>query len=397
MSNIAMDGVVVLDLSRVVSGPYATMLFADMGARVIKVELPGVGDDTRLFGPLIQGQSPYYMTINRNKESITLNMKSPEGKRLLWELVKQADIVVENFRPGVLDRLGFGYAALKKVNPRLVLGSLSGFGQTGPYAQRAGYDVLAQAMSGMMSINGWPGGKPTKMNTAIGDVLGGLSLAAGVLAAYSNAIKTGVGQWVDVSLADSAISALCTINHIFLATGQVPGFSGGHDGVLAPFGAFACKGGSVIVAAGNDKLFGQLCALMERPELVQDERFCVNEARMAHREELQAEIESWLSSMDMEQAVETLLNAGIAAGPINTIDKVAADPHMGGAREMFPTIVDPVLGPIRITGSQLKMSDTPTGVRKNPPALGEDNAAVYGGLLGLSEEEIRSLRDNHVI
>ena len=188
MDNIALNGVVVLDLSRVVSGPYATMLMADMGARVIKVEMPGVGDDTRKFGPLIQGESPYFIMLNRNKESITLNMKSPRGKEILWELVKKADIIVENFRPGVLERLGFGYAELKRVNPWVVLGSISGFGQTGPYASRAGYDILGQAMSGIMSVTGWPGGKPTRVNTALCDILSGMSLAVGVLAAYLSLI-----------------------------------------------------------------------------------------------------------------------------------------------------------------------------------------------------------------
>ena len=397
MSNIAMDGVVVLDLSRVVSGPFATMLMADMGAKVIKVEMPGVGDDTRLFGPLIKGESPYFMTLNRNKESITLNMKTEKGKEILWKLVRKADIVIENFRPGVLDRLGFGYENLKKANPKIVLGSISGFGQTGPYSNRAGYDILGQAMSGIMSVTGWPGGEPTRVNTALCDILSGLSLAVGVLGAYSNAVKTGVGQRVDVSLVDSGVATLCTINHIYLSTGVVPGLTGNRDGVLAPFASYTCKDGSLIIACGNDKLFGELCQLIGQPELAQDERFKTNEVRMAHNDELQETLEKWLADKTVEEAVDLFLKAGIPAGPINTIDKVVADPHIAGARDMFPHIHHPVLGDMQITGSHLKMSDTPTGVRKLPPALGEDNVPIYKDFLGLTLSEIEDLKDSGVI
>lgn len=397
MKNSALNGTLVLDLSRVVSGPYATMMMADMGARVIKVEVPGRGDDTRLFGPLIEGESPYYMTLNRNKESITLDLKKPEGKELLWKLVKKADIIVENYRPGVLDRLGFGYEKLKQVNQRVVLGSISGFGQTGPYRDRAGYDVLGQAMSGMMSINGWPGGKPTKMNTAICDILSGLSLAAGVLGAYHSAVKIGVGQHVEVALVDCAVAALSTINHIYLATGVVPGLTGNRDSVLSPFGSFSCKGGDVIIACGNDKLFGQLCNLIGKPELMKDERYNTNESRMANNSDIQTFLEDWLVDKAPDEAVRLINGAGIPAGPINTIDMVVRDPHIAGAREMFPIIRHPVLGKMRITGSQLKMSDTPTDVRKLAPSLGEQNSHVYGEMLGLTEEEQNLLREKGVI
>lgn len=396
-NNIALSGVVVLDLSRVVSGPYATMLMADMGARVIKVEMPGLGDDTRKFGPLIQGESPYFIMLNRNKESVTLNMKSPRGKEILWELVKKADIIVENFRPGVLDRLGFGYAELKRVNPRVVLGSISGFGQTGPYASRAGYDILGQAMSGIMSVTGWPGGKPTRVNTALCDILSGMSLAVGVLAAYSRAVKSGVGQHVDIALVDSGVTALSTINHIYLSTGVVPGLTGNRDGVLAPFASYACRGGDIIIACGNDKLFGELCQLIGRPELAEDDRFVSNEARMAHNDQLQQVLEDWLADQTPEEAVDRLLAAGIPAGPINTIDKVVADPHIAGARGMFPHIQHPVLGDMQITGSHLKLSDTPTGVRKIAPALGEDNVRVYHEMLGLEQAELEALSADGVI
>lgn len=397
MQNIAMDGVVVLDLSRVVSGPFATMLMADMGARVIKVELPGTGDDTRLFGPLIQGESPYYMTLNRNKHSVTLNLKTQKGKEILWKLVEKADIVVENFRPGVLERLGFGYEALKNAKPQIVLGSISGFGQNGPYANRAGYDILGQAMSGIMSVTGWPGGKPTRVNTALCDILSGLSLAVGVLGAYSNALKTGKGQHVDISLVDSGVATLCTMNHIYLSTGVVPGLTGNRDGVLSPFASYQCKDGNLILACGNDRLFQKLCAVIGRPELAEDSRFVTNEARMSHNDELQGILEAWLADKTADEAVNLFLTAGIPAGPINTIDKVVADPHIAGAREMFPHIQHPVLGDMQITGSHLKLSDTPTGVRKLPPALGEDNASIYCGLLGMEAGELDALKEEGVI
>ena len=297
----------------------------------------------------------------------------------------------------MLDRLGFGYEALKAANPKVVLGSISGFGQTGPYASRAGYDILAQAMSGIMSVTGWPGGSPTRVNTALCDILSGLSLAVAVLGAYSNAVKTGLGQHVDISLVDSGVATLSTINHIYLSTGVVPQLAGNRDGVLSPFASYACKDGNLIIACGNDKLFGELCQLIGRPELAQDERFATNEVRMAHNDELQEVLEAWLADKTPEEAVEIFLQAGIPAGPINTIDKVVADPHIAGARGMFPHIQHPVLGDMQITGSHLKLSDTPTGVRKMAPALGEDNERVYCGLLGMSKDELDALKAEGVI
>ena len=259
--NSALQGITVIDLTRVLAGPYCTMFLADMGANVIKVEVPGKGDDTRTYAPSFHGESAYCINLNRNKRSLTLNLKSAKGKQILKDLVKKADILIENFRPGTMEKLGLGYDVLKEVNPKLVYGCISGFGQYGPYHDRPGYDIVAQAMGGLMSITGWPGGSPTRSGTAIGDVLAGLSLTIGVEAAYINAQKTGVGQMVDVALVDSVVSSLEVINQIYLASGRIPERIGNRYEATAPYDSFHAKDGDMVIAAGNNKLFALLCGV----------------------------------------------------------------------------------------------------------------------------------------
>ena len=259
--NSALQGITVIDLTRVLAGPYCTMFLADMGANVIKVEVPGKGDDTRTYAPSFHGESAYFINLNRNKRSLTLNLKSAKGKQILTDLVKKADILIENFRPGTMEKLGLGYDVLKEVNPKLVYGCISGFGQYGPYHDRPGYDIVAQAMGGLMSITGWPGGSPTRSGTAIGDVLAGLSLTIGVEAAYINAQKTGVGQMVDVALVDSVVSSLEVINQIYLASGRIPERIGNRYEATAPYDSFHAKDGDMVIAAGNNKLFALLCGV----------------------------------------------------------------------------------------------------------------------------------------
>ncbi len=392
----ALSGVTVIDLTRVLAGPYCSMMLADMGANVIKVELPGKGDDSRAHYPQVNGESAYYMNLNRNKRSITLNLKTEEGKNILRELVKKADIILENYRPGVMEKLGLGYEDLKKINPGIIYGCVSGFGHYGPYSQRPGYDIIGQAMGGLMSTTGWPGGDPTRSGTAMSDVMGGISLAVGVLAAYINKEKTGEGQLVDVALVDSIVSALEIINQIYLVTGRVPSRIGNRYEASYPYDSFHAKDGMLVIGAGNDKLFHLLCTLMGQPELEEDPRFYTNIKRVENHADLKPIIEAWLANYDTETAVQMILDAGVPAGPIYGIDQVTKDPHIAGAREMFVEIEHPVAGKMKITGNQVKLSGTPVEFRSPAPLLGQHTDEILSGFLGMSKDEIQVLKDKNI-
>jgi len=396
MSNKGLlDGVRVLDMTRVLAGPYCGMLLADMGAEVIKIELPGRGDDSRRNGPFVNGESAYYMNLNRNKRGMTLNLKSEEGKRVFKELVKKSDIVLENYRPGVMKRLGLNYEELKKVNPSIIYGAASGFGQYGPYSQRAGYDILGQAMSGLMSTSGWPGGDPTRTGTAMSDVLGGLNLCVGVLAAYVNRLKTGEGEMVDVSLVDSTVSSLEIINMIYLCTGRVPTRIGNRYEAIAPYDSFKAKDGMVIIACGNDKLYNALKGVLQIPEM-EDEKFASNALRVENHAALKPIIEAWTLQRTISEVVDTLLAAGIPSGPINTIDMVVNDPHIAGAREMFVDLPHPVAGPMKVTGNQLKFTNRPVHIDTPAPTLGQHTEEILTDVLGMSREEYLKLAESDV-
>ena len=316
MREAALSGVTVIDLTRVLAGPYCSMMLADMGADVIKIEMPEKGDDSRAHYPQINGESAYYMNLNRNKRSMTLNLKKEEGKEILRQLVRKADILLENYRPGVMEKLQLGYEDLKKINPGIVYGCVSGFGHYGPYSQRPGYDIIGQAMGGLMSTTGWPNGEPTRSGTALSDVMGGISLTAGVLAAYVSKQKTGRGQMVDVALVDSIVSTLEIINQIYLVTGRIPERIGNRYEASYPYDSFKTKDGSLVIGCGNDKLFRLLSQLMEQPELCSDPRFYTNISRVQYHAELKPILEEWLKDYDTETAVNMILDAGIPAGPI---------------------------------------------------------------------------------
>ncbi len=392
-----LEGVKVLDLTRVLAGPYCGMMLADMGAEVIKIEVPGKGDDARGNFPIINGESAYYMNLNRNKRGMTLNLKSEKGKDILRRLVSQSDILIENYRPGVMEKLGLGYEDLKKVNPGLIYGCVSGFGHYGPYSQRAGYDIIGQAMSGLMSTTGWPGGKPTRTGTAIADVMGGLSCCTGILAAYINRMKTGEGEKVDVSLVDSMVSSLEIINIIYLCTGKVPERIGNRYEAIYPYDSFEASDGSVVIGAGNDKLFGLLCEQMEKTELLEDERFSCNNSRVLHHTELKPIIEEWLRDKKIDEVVDLLLNAGIPAAPINTIDRVAKDPHIAGAREMFVEIDHPKAGKLKMTGNQIKLTNHKIDTFRPAPTLSQDTEEILRKYLDMSEEDVKLLVKEQVV
>jgi len=395
--NGALQGITIIDLTRVLAGPYCSMFLADMGANVIKIEVPGKGDDTRGYAPSFHGESAYFINLNRNKRSLTLNLKTEKGKKILLDLVKKADILLENYRPGTMEKLGLGYDVLKEVNPKLVYGCISGFGHYGPYSKRAGYDIIGQAMGGLMSITGWPDSGPTRSGTAIGDVLAGLSLAIGVEAAYINAQKTGVGQLVDVALVDSVVSSLEIINQIYLATGRIPERIGNRYEATYPYDSFKVKDGEIVIGAGNDKLYRLLVQLMGKPELATDPRFVTVRDRVANHALLKPYIEEWLKDYSIDEAVETILATGVPAAPINTIDRVVADPHIAGAREMFVELPHPTAGKMKICGNQIKLSETPVQFKAPAPLLGQHSAEILHEMLDMDEAQVAALQEEGVL
>lgn len=392
-----LDGVVVLDLGRVLACPYCGMLLADMGATVIKIENPAGGDDTRKMGPFINEQSVYFTNFNRSKLGITLNLKDPEAKKVFLELVKRADILIENYRPGTMEKLGLGYDVLRDVNPGLIYGAVSGFGHTGPLSRRAGYDIVGQAMGGLMSTTGWPGGPATRSGTPMGDVLGGLNLAVGVLAAMVNKQNTGLGEKVDVALVDSVASAMENITMIYQATGKIPQRIGNRYESTYPYDSFPAKDGDVIIAAGNDKLFGILCDVMDQSSLKTDPRFIHVVDRVENHAQLREIVSAWTSQHSIDEVDKALNDAGCPASPVNTIERMVNDPQIAGAREMFPEIEQPGMGRLRLTATAQKLTRTKSCPRKAAPALGEDNALIFESWLGMSGEQLAQLKSKGAI
>lgn len=400
--HMALENLTVLDLTRVLAGPFCTMMLADMGANVIKIEIPNGGDDTRSYPPFrehnLQGEreSLYFANINRNKKGITLNLKAPEGKEIFKELVKQADIVVENYRPGVMDKLGLGYDLLKEINPRIIYAAVSGFGCYGPYHSRPGYDILAQAMGGMMSITGPKGGGPTRAGSALGDMLGGLHVTIGILAAVNARTITGKGQRVDVSLMDSVIATTENTAIKYLESGKIPERMGNRYAAVSPYDAFRVKDGVIIIAAGNQHLYEKLCnEVLHRPDMITDPRFVDMPGRLANQDAIQEVIEDTLKDYTMEEAIQLVLSKGIPAGPILNVKQILEDPQVK-TREMFVEMDHPTLGYITVNGCAIKLMDTKPSVRTPAPQLGQDNKAIYEGMLGMSEEEFDALHQKAV-
>lgn len=393
----ALLGMRVLDLSRVLAGPFCTMLLADMGAEVIKLEIPERGDDSRQFPPFKDGESLYYVNLNRGKRSITLNLKHEEGRRIFMELVKKSDVLIENFRPGTMDRLGIGYETLKEVNPRLVFASISGFGQTGPYRSRPGYDIIGQAMGGLMSITGWPDSPPTRSGTAIGDILSALFCCIGILSAIKVREQTGKGQAVDVSLVDSVFASTENIPQKVFIEGKVPTRIGNRYEFVYPYGSFKTVDGWVILGIANDAIWRRFVEATGMPHLLDDERFSTNPLRVENHAELAPFIEGWTSTMTVPEVVTLLTEHGVPACPIYNLKEAAEDPHIGGVREMTVEMEQPGLGMIKLMGNPIKMSETRPSPKGPAPGLGEDNSSVLAELLGLPEAELERLRREGVI
>lgn len=394
----ALENITVLDLGRVIAAPFCASILADMGARVIKVEQPGKGDDSRQYGPYVNGESAYYANMNRNKEGITLNMKDPEGKEILKGLVKKADVVIENFRPGVMDKLGLGYDVLKEVNPQLVYLEISGFGGYGRYSQRPGYDLLAQAMGGMMSVTGPKGGKPTRAGTAVGDLVAGINGALGVLAALNARSVIGHGQKVDVALLDTIVSLMENYMIRYRYSGKVYERNGNAYPAIAPYDSFTACDGDYVLACGNQSLFDRFCKnVTGHTEWLTDPRFENNIIRTENAEELKVLIEDWSKQFTSGEIVEKCLNAGVPAGMVYDFSQVVADPHIVKDRGMFPVVEHPVIGKQVLNGDAIKMSDTMPHVYRPAPLLSADTESVLGELLGYTPEQVKGLRENQVV
>lgn len=396
----ALSNIRVLDLTRVLAGPYCTMMLADMGAEVIKIEIPGKGDDTRNFGPYKNKSSMYYANVNRNKKGVSLNMKAPEGKQLFLEMVKTADMVVENYRPGVMDKLGLGYDVLKEVNPRIIYGAVSGFGCYGPYSERPGYDIIAQAMGGLMSITGPRGGKPCRSGSAMGDVLGGMNLTIGLLAALNARSITGKGQRVDVALVDSVVSSLETGIQRYLVNHEIPERMGNEYAATYPYDSFKAKDKEFIIGCGNQGLFEKLLDLMGRKDLLEDSRFAtlLERNKPENRIALGEIINDWIKNYNADELVDKILGVGVPAAPIFDLHDVTTDEHLVKAREMLVDLPHPVIGPMQVNGNPVKLMGTPVEITRHAPVVpGADNAEVYGGIFGLSGERLRELSEKGVI
>ena len=397
MSHGALHDVRVLDLSRALAGPYCTAMLGDMGADIVKVEMPGVGDEARYFGPpFINGESAYFMSVNRNKRSMTLNMKRDRGKRIVKDMARIADVVIENFRPGTMERLGLGYDVLRELNPKLVFCSITGFGSTGPDANRPGYDLIAQGMGGIMSCTGEKDGSPLKVGVSLADITAGMFAAYGVLAALFQRRISGKGQRVETSLFESQLAQLTFQAGRYFATGESPTPMGNRHPVIAPYESFRTSDGHINIAVANNALWAVFCKAIGIEKCEKDPRFETNPLRVLNRPELIEVIEAVTSTMSMESLRKILDEAGIPNGPVWTVEDAVESPQ-AAARKMVQEIEHPTTGTIRTTGIPVKLDSTPGEIRRPPPTLGEHTEEVLNEWLGMSREEIRQLRDDGVV
>ncbi len=386
-----LDGIRVLDLSRVLAGPYCTMMLADMGAEVVKIETPGSGDDTRQWGPpFVQGESAYFLSLNRGKRSLTLNLKSAAGKRILERLIDRSDILVENFRPGTLDRLGFSYEVVSHRNPRMVYCSISGFGQTGPLASRPGYDLILQGEGGLMSLTGFPDREPTKVGVAIADIVAGMFACQGILLALYARERTGEGQRVDIGLLDGQVAILTFQAGIYFMTGRVPGRRGNEHPMIAPYETYRARDGYFNLAVGNDSLWQTFCQTVGLSDLLQDSRFASVSSRVENRPALNAILGKIFAEKTVAEWLQTLTKAGIPCGPIHTLADVLTHPQTL-ARGMVVERPHPLLGSLKLTGTPVKLSATPGAVTTAPPLLGQHTEEVLREL-GYSAADVETFR-----
>jgi CoA:oxalate CoA-transferase len=390
-------GVRVLDLTRVLAGPYCTMMLSDLGAEIVKIEVPLTGDDSRSFGPFKNGKSLYFLNVNRGKESVAINLKTGAGKKLLRDLAKKCDVLVENFRPGTMEKLGLGWDVLQKDNPALIYAAVSGFGHTGPDSLRPAYDILVQAMGGVMSITGWPDSPPTRVGLSMGDITAAIFTSTGIVSALYQREKTGKGQKVDVSMLDCQLAILENALVRYQVEGKPPAPLGTRHPTITPFQAFQASNGWFVVAVGNDALWNTFCAAIKRPDLAVDPRYSSNGDRTINISGLEAELGKMFAVKPMKEWLALLETAGVPCAPVNTIDKVLEDRQLK-ARNMFVTVDDPVAGKIIIPGNPIKMESIPECPDRPPaPEIGEHTDKLLRSLLGLGDEEIERLKSEGVL
>ena len=395
-NSAALEGVKVLDLTQIMAGPYCTMMLADMGADVVKVEKPNGGDDTRRMGPpFIEGESAAFLGINRNKRSVVVDIRSDDGREIVLDMARQYDILVQNFRPGSLERMGLGYEQVREINPAMVYCTISGFGVTGPYARRGGFDLVTQGMSGLMSVTGHPDSPPTKIGVPVCDLNAGMFAALGILTAYINRLKTGEGQHVDTSLLEGGIAYTFWESAMYFATGEAPGPKGSAHRLTAPYQAFETSDGYVNVGAANQANWERLCAAIGRDELVSDPRFVEPRDRMNNLDALISTLEQTFSQKTSERWLNALEAAGVPAGPIYDIEQVYNDPQVR-AREMVVETDHPVAGRTDNIGIPVKLSETPGRFRTPAPTLGQHTDEVLQQL-GRTDTEIAVLRSRGAV
>ena len=390
-------GVKVLDLTRVLAGPYCTMFLGDLGAEVVKIEEPGVGDDTRAWGPpFAGGESAYFLCINRNKKSVTLNLKSNQAVGLLRRLAESADVLVENFRPGTMERLGLGEKELRAVNPRLIYASLSGFGADGPMKDWPGYDLIVQAWGGLMSVTGMADGEPTKVGVAIIDIVAGLMLGKAILAALFARERTGVGQKLETSLLEAEVACLINAGSNYLVGGVVPGRWGNAHPSIVPYQSFKSRDSYLVIGVGSEGIWRRFCQAIGTPGLADDPRFARNPQRVEHRKELIDILAEIFLQRDTAAWMTLLIDAGVPCAPVQTIDQVLLSPQVV-ERKMVVEVPHPTAGSIRLTGLPVKFSGTPASIRLAPPLLGQHTAEVLRGWLKMDNSAIDDLKSKGVL
>lgn len=383
--NKALEGIRVLDFTQVLAGPFCTMNLADFGAEVIKIERPGAGDGSRIFGPFKNGQSGYYTLVNRGKKGITLDLK--KGKDIIYDMVKSCDIVVENFKPGVMEKLGYSYEQLKAINPRIIYCSISGFGQVSPLRDLPSYDIVAQGMSGMMDLTGYPDALPARVGSSLGDVSAGLYAVTAILLALYNRERTGEGQQVDIALLDSVFAFIETNIVRHTIGGAHPTRVGARHPLSAPFDLYKCKDGMVIIAVASDPHFAKLCELIGQPDLCKDPKFDSDPHRSVNDVELKEILEAFFKDYTVDEAMDMMMQRGIPCGPLCSVDQACQNPSIR-EREMLVEIDQPGMGKIEVTGNPMKLYGTPADPKHPAPLLGQHTKEVLHDVFGYSDEQI---------